>query len=107
MESKRSRKYLRLLLMAFPFLVPWLILLVDEMCGRVMVWNYAMAVLFTVSLIALYIWGVASAIFCENKADVAYELLMFHFVKIPLYVLVWIVAMLIFALTTFSFDGIQ
>ena len=110
MESRRSLKYIRLLLMAAPFLAPWLIVLVEEICGRVIAWNYAMVSLFVISLIVLYVWGAVEAFSCKHKADRLYELFMFHFVKIPLFVLVWFVHAIIFmfyCLCVNGFDGIQ
>jgi hypothetical protein len=110
MESRRSLKYVRMLLMATPFLVPLFIGLVEEVCGRVIAWNYAMVSLFVVSLIALYAWGVVEAFSCKYKADRLYELFMFHVVKIPLFVLVWFVHAIIFmiyCLCVNGFDGIQ
>ena len=55
MERRRSLKYVRMLLMATPFLVPLFIGLVEEVCGRVIAWNYAMVSLFVVSLIAFIV----------------------------------------------------
>ncbi len=110
MESRMSLKYVRLLLVATTFLVPWLVVLVEEIYGRIVVWNYAMMVLFVVSLIALYAWGVVEAFSCKYKADRLYELFMFHVVKIPLFVLVWFVHAIIFmiyCLCVNGFDGIQ
>ena len=110
MESRRYLKCLRLLLMTFPFLAPWLMGLVEEICGRVMVLNYAMVALFAVSLIALYIWGVVSAIFSKNQAGVAHELFMFHFVKMPLFALAWFIHFIVFLIVVFcinGFDGVQ
>ena len=110
MECRKSHNHVRLLLVVIPFLVPWLMVLVGEMYGNVVAWNYAMAALLIVSLIALYIWGVASAIFCDKKADVAHKLCKLHFVEIPLFTLVWFVHFVVFLIVVFcvnGFDGIQ
>ena len=110
MESRKYLKYVRVMLMAPPFFIPWLMGLVEEICGRVMVLNYAMVALFAVSLIALYIWGVVSAIFSKNQAGVAHELFMFHFVKMPLFALAWFIHFIVFLIVVFcinGFDGVQ
>lgn len=96
--------------MATPFLAPWLMVLVEEICGRVIAWNYAMVSLFVASLVILYTWGVAMAIFCKDKADVVYELFTFHFVKIPLFIFTWLIHAIIFMIVCFcinGFEGIQ
>ncbi len=110
MASRRLLKYVRLVLMVMPFVVPWLIGLVEGRCGRIVAWNYAMMVLLVVSLIALYAWGLIEAFSCKHKADRLYKLFVFHFVKVPLFVLVWFVHAMIFmfyCLRVNGFDGVQ
>ena len=96
--------------MATPFLVPWLVVIVEKMYGKIEAWNYAMMVLFVFSLVTLYAWGAAAAFFSKYKANRLYELCMFHFVKMPLFVLVWVVhaiIFMIFCLCVNGFEGIQ
>ena len=93
--------------MATPFLVPWLMIIVEEMCGKGMGWNIPLITIFLMSLIALYIWGCVSAMFCKKKEDVVYELLMFHVVKLPLFVAAWVVYMMIFVIICFSINGFE
>ena len=96
--------------MVMPFVVPWLIGLVEGRCGRIVAWNYAMTVLLVGSLIALYAWGLIEAFSCKCKTDRLYKLFMFHFVKVPLFVLVWFVHAMIFmfyCLRVNGFEGIQ
>lgn len=107
MGSRRTQKYLHLLLMATPFLVPWLMILVEEMCGKGMGWNSVLITIFIMSLILLYIWGCVSAILCKNKADVVYELFMFHVVKLPLFVVAWVVYIIVFIIICFSINGFE
>ena len=105
MGNRRIQKYVRLLLMVTPFLVPWLMILVEEICGKGMGWNYVLIAIFLTSLTALYIWGCVSAVLCKNRTDVAYELFMFHFVKLPLFVVAWGVYMIVFMIICFSING--
>ena len=93
--------------MATPFLVPWLMGLGEEIYGRVIAWNYAMVSLFVVSLVVLYIWGVTTVISCKSKADVRYGLFMFHFVKIPLFILVWFIHTIFFMIVCFYINGFK
>ena len=96
--------------MATPFLVPWFMILVEEMYGKGMGWNYVLITIFLVSLITLYIWGCVSAMCCNNKAEVVYDLFVFHVVKLPLFVVVWVVYIIFFIIICFyinGFDGIQ
>ena len=110
MGSRRIQKYTHLFLMLIPFAVPPLMGLQEEMCGRIIGLRYVFAAIFIVSLIALYAWGVTSAVCCKNKADVGYELFMFHFVKIPLFIIAWFIYMIVILVANFyinGFDGIQ
>ena len=110
MGSRRVEKYTHLFLMLIPFAVPPLMGLLEEVCGRIMWLNYAMLTVFIVSLIALYIWGIASAVTCRKQGSLCYELFLFHVVRMPLFVMVWVLYMMVLAIISFSvngFDGIQ
>ena len=121
MESRmlRLKKYIRILITATPFLVPWFLLLVEEMIGndQGVVWYvimYTAYAAFVLSLVVLYVKGVWLAISYKSKtdvmADVVSELFMFHFVKIPLFLLAWFALFVLFlfvALCINGFDGIQ
>ena len=111
----KPKKYLRILITATPFLIPWFLLLVEEMSGKDqgVVWSvilYVAYAAFVLSLVLLYIKGVWLAIFRKNKTDVMYELFMFHFIKIPLFLLAWSALFIVFLFVVFcinGFDGIQ
>ena len=98
---------MRLILVATPFLVPWLMIIVEEMNGKGMGWNYLLLTIFFISLIALYIWGCASALCNRNKEDVVYELFMFHVVKLPLFVVAWVVYIVVFIIMCFYINGFE
>ena len=93
--------------LVLPFLLPIILGVSEDRYGRSMLLRCVYAIVFFGALIVSYAVNLRRAIRPKCRADSLYELLAFHLVKIPLYVLLWIVVMLIFALTTFSFDGIQ
>lgn len=110
MGSKRIQKFTHLFLMLIPFAVPPLIGLLEEICGRSMGLNYAMLTVFIVSLIALYVWGITSAVTCWKHGSLWYELFLFHVARIPLFVMAWFIYMVAFVIIIFcinGFDGIQ
>ena len=117
MESRmlKPKKYIRIPIAATPFLIPWLLLLVEEISGKGkgVVWDvilYVAYVAFVLSVVVLYMKGVWLAISCKNKTDVIYELFVFHFIKIPLFLLAWSALFIVFLFVVFcinGFDGIQ
>ena len=117
MESRmpKQKKYICILITATPFLIPWLLLLVEEMSGKGhgVVWSvilYVAYAAFVLSLVVLYMKGVWLAIFCKNKTDVMYKLFVFHFIRIPLFLLAWSALFIVFLFVVFcinGFDGIQ
>ena len=110
MGSRSIQKYTHLFLMLIPFAVPPLMGLLEEVCGRIMWLNYAMLTVFIVSLVALYVWGITSAVTCRKQGYLWYELFLFHVVRIPLFVMAWCIYMVAFVIIIFcinGFDGIQ
>ena len=51
--------------------------------------------------------GVRIGYVLQKKEDVVYELLMFHVVKLPLFVAAWVVYMMIFVIICFSINGFE
>lgn len=107
MESKKVQKYVRLLLISTPFLVPWLMIVVEDVCGKGAGWNPVLITIFLMSVIALYIWGILSPILHKNKTDVMYELFMFHIVKVPLFVVAWVIYIIVFIVMCFCINGFE
>lgn len=110
MGSRGLQKYARLILLLIPFAVPLLMGLIEEVCGRVMGLNYAFGAVFVVSLLALYVWEVTSVISCRKRGSVWHELFLFHVVRIPIFVMAWliyIVGLALISLSVNGFDGVQ
>ena len=110
MGNRRLQKYAHLSLMLIPFVVPLLMWLQEEVCGRCLGLNYVMLTVFVASLIALYIWGIVSAVACRKQGDLWYELFLFHVVRIPLFVIAWFIYMVAVLIINFcinGFNGIQ
>ena len=107
MGSRRMHKYVRIFLMTTPFLVPWLMIIVEEMYGKGAGWNPVLITIFFMSLTALYTCGIISSIRRNNKADIVYELLMFHIVKVPLFVVAWVAYMIVFIVMCFCINGFE
>ena len=110
MGSKETQNYVLLILRIIPFVIPLLMGLHEEACGRIMGFNYAMLAVFVSSLIALYVWGIVSAVACRKQGTVWYELFLLHVVRIPLFVVSWFIYMIVLAIISISlngFDGIQ
>ena len=110
MSGKMTQNYMLWIFRLIPFAVPPLMGLQEEICGRIMWLNYAMLTVFIASLIALYVWGVISAITCRKQGTGWYELFLFHVMHIPLFVIAWVLYMIVLAIITLSingFDGIQ
>ncbi len=107
MGSRRIYKYMRPLLIATPFLVPWLMVLVEEICGKGMGWNYVLISSFLLSLIVLYILGCTSAMRLKRRAEVVRGLIIFHIVKLPLFVVAWVAYMIAFLLICLSVNRLE
>lgn len=117
MENRTKLKLLRWSLIAAPFLAPWLLLLVDELYhkGKGLGWFYTLCVIFLYSIlfaspIALYIWEIVSVVRCKWKSDALYELLLFHVVKLPIFLVAWVVHMIVFlriCLSVSRLEGVQ
>ena len=93
--------------LVLPFLLPMISCVSEDCYGRSILLRYAYAIIFLGAVIVSYAVNLRRAIRTKCRADSLYDLLVLHLVKIPLYVLVWIVAMLIFAIATFRLDGIK
>ena len=103
-------KYAYRILMVVPFAIPVCMGLLEEKYGRIAWLSYVWVSIFIMSLIVLYVWGVVSAVRCRTRADVLYELLLLHLVKIPLFIVAWIICMIvyvIFSIHVYGLDGIQ
>lgn len=93
-----------------PFALPVLWALQEEVWGIVFWLRYLYAALILLSLLTLYISKVSVIVFRTLKSERSYELLVFHLVKIPLYLLSWFVCMVVLALVCFhycGFEGVQ
>lgn len=107
--------YIRILITITPFLIPWLLLFVEEIIGKgqSVVWDivlYAAYTAFVASLVMLYILGCASAMRCKNRSEVVHELIIFHVVKLPIFVVGWGIHTIVFLLICLSvnkLEGIQ
>lgn len=107
MENRTKLKLLHLLLMATPFLVPWFMILAEKIFGTSVGWFYAMVVLFAISLIALYIWGIVSTFQSKNRDRILLGLIKFHIVKIPLFVLAWIIHTIVYLMACLHMNGLE
>lgn len=93
MVSSALQKAVYKFLMLVLFAIPVCMGLQDEMSGKMAEWRYVWATAFVIVLIFLYIWGIVSALRCGIKTDVLYKLFMFHFVKIPIFIALWLICM--------------
>ena len=91
-------KYAYRILMVVPFAIPVCMGLLEEKYGRIVWLSYVWVSIFIMSLIVLYVWGVVSAVRCRTRADVLYELLLLHLVKIPLFIVAWIICMIVYVI---------
>lgn len=111
MVSSALQKAVYKFLMLVLFAIPVCMGLQDEMSGKMAEWRYVWATAFVIVLIFLYIWGIVSALRCGIKTDVLYKLFMFHFVKIPIFIALWLICMTVYIVViTFyvnRLDGVQ
>lgn len=105
-ESDMSVTIYRIALL-IPFLLPILSCVIEDYLGRRMILRCIGLILFIGVIVLLYVVNLQKAIRPQNRKTLLYDLVILHFVRIPLYVLTWIAVIVIFTITTFRFDGIQ
>lgn len=104
---RKLQKSVRLLLMAIPFVIPPCLGLVEEANGRAIGLNNALMAAFVLSLIILYAQGLMSAIGKRTRSDVLYGLLVFHIVRIPLFIAAWVAYIVVLLVVVFRFNGLE
>ena len=93
-----------------PFALPVLWAVQEEVWGIVCWLRYLHATLILLSLLVLYIIKVVVIMLRSIKSERCYELVVFHLVKIPLFLLLWFVCMVVLAFACLhycGFEGVQ
>ena len=105
MENSVYLKYMRMSLTLLLFIIPLLMVLIEEVFGRYTRLNNIFAVFFIVSLITLYVNGILTSIIGKDKNKKILRLVIFHIVKIPLFALCWILWMILITIISISIWG--
>ena len=107
MENSAYSKYMRIALMLLLFIIPLLMVLIEELFGRYTQLNNIFAVLFIVFVATLYLNGILTPIIGKDKNRKLLRLVIFHYVKIPLFALCWILWMILVTIISISIRGLH
>ena len=95
------------ILLIIPFFTPLVLGVLECLFGINMIIRYIIYAVFLSSLILYYIISIKLIVYMSNCYR---NLLVFHFIKIPLYILLWFIYMFVLAIVSISirgFDGVQ
>lgn len=107
MENRAYSKYMCIALMLLLFIIPLLMVLIEELFERYTQLNNIFAVLFIVSVVTLYLNGTLTPIIGKDKNRKLLRLVIFHFVKMPLFALCWILWMILVTIISISVWGLH
>ncbi len=97
----------RKILLLIPFFIPPVLGVLELSFGVNILIRYTTLVIFVISLMLYYIISIKLIV---SKSNWCRNLMVFHFIKIPLYILLWFIYMIGSAIVNISirgFEGVQ